>query len=175
MKKKSFLAGLAAICVFGSVAFALTNSGWPYASQIWPGVGPKRNIVQFALGAAAAGGNSGFYPGVTNTNPLGSSSLRFSNVYTTLLNVSGAVTLAGAISGATTITAAGPVIANGGVTIYNSTAPRTATAMASIYTTYSPGTGTLFFNSTDNGICISTGLTQTTIAAATAPTTACGH
>jgi hypothetical protein len=108
MKKKSFLFGLGVICLLGSIAFALTNSGWPYASQIWPGVGSKRNIVQFALGAVAAGGNSGFYPGVTNTNPLGSSSLRFSNVYTTLLNVSGASTLTGAITASGGMVASAP-------------------------------------------------------------------
>lgn len=46
-------------------------------------------------------------PTTTATQALGTSSLRFSNIYTTLLNVSGATTFAGAISGMTSIL--GPV------------------------------------------------------------------
>ena len=171
MKKKSFLFGLGAICLLGSIAFALTNSGWPYASSIWFGLGPKRNIVQFALGAVAAGGNSGFYPGVTNTNPLGSSSLRFSNVYTTLLNVSGAATLSGSTTQTGSLTVTGLTTTNGLLQLTVSTAPRTATAVGLL----TISTGTVIYNLTDNGICVATATNQASFVASSAPTTACGH
>lgn len=64
----------------------------------WTGSGSRRNTVEFSIAASAPGSAASFLPGTTNTNALGSSSLRFSNVYTTLLNVSGASTMTGAVT-----------------------------------------------------------------------------
>ena len=86
---------LAGILGLSAVAFAAINSGFPYAVAQWPGFGPKRGIVQFAITGTSNTSSANFVPGVTNTNALGTSSLRFSNVYTTALDISGTATLTG--------------------------------------------------------------------------------
>lgn len=161
MKKKLLI--IAASLLGLASVFAAVNSGFPFANQQWTGYGNQRGVVQWIIGATAAGNQSDFYPGVNNSNNIGTSALRPATIYTTALNVSGATTQTGNLN------------LSGGLTLFNSTAPRTANNVASIYTTYSPSTGTLFYDSTDAGLCFSTGLVQSSIVAATAPTTACGH
>ncbi len=168
MKRFKVLGLLAGLLGVAALAIG-AGTQYPYFHARWFGMGSKNNTEQFSINTPSAGASAVLTPGVTNTNALGSSSLRFSNVFTTLLNASGAITAG------SSLTAAGTVVGNGGFTVFNSTAPRTATDVASIYTTYSPSTGTWFYNSTDKGMCYSTGTTQVTIAAATAPATACGH
>lgn len=95
------------------VVLAVATLAWAGTVYIhtWTGSGSRRNTVEFAIAASAPGSAAAFLPGTTNTNALGSSSLRFSNVYTTLLNVSGATTQTGAL------TVTGVLSADGGAKI----------------------------------------------------------
>lgn len=102
MKKLSlFVAGLLGVV-------ALAWAGYPYYAQTWNGTGTRRNTVEFSIQTPSAGAAAIFAPGTTDTNALGSTSLRFSNVFTTLLNVSGATTLTGAITASGGIVASAP-------------------------------------------------------------------
>lgn len=93
---KKILAGLLVVAGLSGALFAAINSGFPYANQTWQGYGNKRNIVQFTIRALTEGASSDLVPGVTNTNALGSTSLRFSGVYSVLLNATGNFTLGAA-------------------------------------------------------------------------------
>jgi hypothetical protein len=129
-------------------AFAI-GSTFPYYHQRWLGTGTTRNTEQFSIQTPSAGAAAIFVPGTTNTNALGSSSLRFSNVYTTALNTSG------------------PITAGAGQAVIVSTSPRGALAVASLYSSYTIPAGTVFFNSTSNVLCVSSGTAQTSITVST--------
>lgn len=113
--KKNILTILA---LFGlsAVAFAV-GSTFPYYHHRWLGTGTTRNTEQFSIQTPSAGASAIFVPGVTDTNALGSTALRFSNVYSVLGNYSGAVTFGGgsyAVVPATeTIASGGTITANG--------------------------------------------------------------
>ena len=160
--KKKILIGLG-VLAFAATIFAAVNSGFPFASQQWPGYGPKRNIVQFVITAASNGASSDLLPGVTGTNSLGTSVLRFLNIFTTNINVSGTSTLTGTVT-------AGRV--NFGVQL--STAPRTSSTLVF------NSTGTIAFDTTDGYLCVSTGSAQSSfVQVSTSPLAggyaACGH
>ncbi len=147
--------------IVGLAIGAYAANQFPYYAQKWEGTGSRYKTTEFYIGTPSSGAAAIFAPGTTNVNALGSTSLRFSNVYTTLLNTSGAATLSGAV----TATSATNVLG-----VYISTAPRSSVTVAAL--TFS--TGTFFYNSTTNSLCYSTATTQTSVVAASAPTTACG-
>lgn len=94
-RKKTLLsvAGLMAVAVLGFAA----GTQYPYYIAPFRGMGARNNTLEFAVQVPSAGAAAIFAPGTTNTNALGSTALRFSNVFTTLLNASGAITASGGI------------------------------------------------------------------------------
>ena len=144
------LAGLLAVAAYVYAA------AYPYYHSRWLGMGSKQNTEQFSIQTPSSGASAILVPGVTNTNALGTTALRFSNVFSTLLN------------------SAGPITGGAGFAVIVSTAPRTANAVAALYTAYTIPAGTQFFDSTSNVTCISSGTVQTSITVSTG-TGACPH
>lgn len=95
MKRSKVLGLLAGILGLAGMLYA-AGTQYPYFHMRYMGMGSKNNTEQFSINTPSAGASAVFTPGVTNTNALGSTSLRFSNVFTTLLNTSGAATIGGA-------------------------------------------------------------------------------
>ncbi len=147
-----------------AVGNAVEQAGWITG---WLGKGSRRNTREFSITSGSSIGAANFVPGTDNTNALGTSSLRFSNVFSTLLNISGAATLS------STLAVTGPITASAGVGVINSTAPRTAAAITTLYGTYTIPAGTVFLNTTNTFLCHSTGTVQTSIVQSTSPTTPC--
>lgn len=138
------------------VASVVWAARYPLYHDRWLGTGTKNATEQFSIQTPSAGASAIFVPGVTNTNALGTTALRFSNVFSILGNFSG------------------PITASGGVGVVQSTAPRTSvTTVATLYATYTIPAGTVFLNTTNNFLCHSTGTVQTSIVQSTSPTTAC--
>ena len=153
MKKKwAFLGGLALASLIAGFSLAAVFNEAGFITGWW-GKGSRNNTMQFAITSGASIGAANFVPGVDNTNALGTSALKFSDVQTYDLSVSDHLTVGGLLQ----------------LTV--STAPRTANAVAAM--TIAPGT--VIYNSTDLGLCHSTGSVQSSFVASTAPTTACGH
>ena len=134
--------------LFG-IGIALLGLGVLFGDTTWDtlwritGSGSRRNTVEFAITAPAVGSAASFLPGATNANSIGSTSLRVLKLWT------------------------GTIDAAGGVAMLVSTAPRTAVGVTSVYSTYSPPAGTLFYDSTDGVLCISSGTLQTSITVST--------
>lgn len=149
MKRSKALGLLAGVLGLAGIICA-AGTQYPYFHTRWLGMGALRNTEQFSINTPSAGASAIFSPGTNNTNALGSSSLRFSNVYTTLMNVSGAMTVSGAGS------LAG--ITNSGT--------RIATP-----TTYTMGTGTTCTPTSEFGLFTSTGGAITVTATPTIATT----
>ncbi len=143
--KKSLYLFLGAVFV-ASVVWA---ARYPLDAETWLGTGAKQKIVQFAIRTASAGASAAFVPGVDNTNALGTSSLRFSNVFSELGNFEG------------------PITGAAGMAVIVSTAPRTAAAVASLYSAYTIPAGTVYYNSTSGVMCVSSGTVQTSITVST--------
>lgn len=76
----------------------------------WTGKGSRRSNVEFKITSGSSLGVANLVPGATNTNALGTSSLRFSNIYSVLGDFSGAFTATGDVSMSGTVTATGPLV-----------------------------------------------------------------
>jgi hypothetical protein len=87
MKRNHLLAAFAALLLGVVVVWAASGD-----IEIWTGMGSRRNTVEFKIATPTIGSPSVFVPGTNNANALGTTALRFSNIYTTLLNVSGLIT-----------------------------------------------------------------------------------
>jgi hypothetical protein len=111
----------------------------------WFGKGSRNNTYQFKITSGNSIGAANLVPGTDNTNALGTSSLRFSNVYGVLGNFSG------------------PITSSAGASVVTSSAPRTAAAVAALYSAYTIPAGTPFLDTTLNVFSVSTGTAQTTI------------
>lgn len=148
-----FMLGLA-VGVFGANQF-------PYFAQRWEGTGSRYKTTEFYIGTPSAGSACIFAPGATNTNDLGSSSLRFRNIYGVGLNTSGNTTLGDAATDVVTLT--------GLTQLQVSTGPRTNVTPTAA--------GQLIFNSTGVELCVSSGTTITSwvrVSSGTS-TTACAN
>lgn len=154
-KKSGFLAAALGVVLGVSLAYAAT---YPYLIAPYRGMGARHNTLEFAIQVPSAGAAAIFAPGTTNTNALGSTLLRFSNVFTTLLNVSGLATFSGGLT-----------VSQANVSVQLSTAPRTSTTL--VY----GSTGTLVFNTTDNYLVISTSSNQASFVIVSSTFTASAH
>lgn len=107
---KSYGITAAALLVAVGIGIA-AGTQYPYHHSRWFGLGSKQNTEQFSINTPSAGASAVFTPGVTNTNALGSSSLRFSNIFSVLGSFSGNMIVTPpsteTISSAATITANG--------------------------------------------------------------------
>lgn len=85
--------------VFGLVVgVAALIWAYPYPNIHWTGYGEGSNrTAGFRIQTPSAGSVPVFVPTANNTFALGTTALRFSNVFTTLMNVSGAITASGGI------------------------------------------------------------------------------
>lgn len=61
------------------------------------GTGARRDTIEFQFVEPTAGSAMNMVPGVTNTNALGTSSLRWSDIQTTNLTVAGTLTASGGV------------------------------------------------------------------------------
>lgn len=93
MKRSKALGLLAGLLGLAGILYA-AGTQYPYFIAPFRGMGSRNNTVEFAVQVPSAGAAAIFAPGTTNTNALGSTSLRFSNVFTQLLNVAGTATVA---------------------------------------------------------------------------------
>lgn len=142
MKKWLFTGFIALACAV--IVYAATGT-----IVTWTGMGSRRNTVEFTIESASIGSAAAFLPGTDNTNALGSASKRFSNIY------------------AAAATIDSPITATASLTVVRSTAPRTAVGVAALYAAYTIPAGTLFIDSTNNVLCMSSGTAQTSITVST--------
>jgi hypothetical protein len=136
----------------------------------WTGMGSRRNTVEVTLESPSLGSAANLLPGTDNTNALGSSTKRWSDMQTVLATIGGTATLSGAtnIAGATTITAlltASTTTLTGGFAPWSHPTPR-----ASLIPTT---TGQIVRNSTSGGFCYSTGTSAGAWVVLSATTTVC--
>jgi hypothetical protein len=133
-------------------------------------MGSRRNTVEVTLESPSLGSAANLLPGTDNTNALGSSTKRWSDMQTVLATIGGTATLSGAtnIAGATTMTGlltASTTTLNGGFAPWGN-----ATPDASLTPTT---TGQIVRNTTSGGFCYSTGIAPSSWVLLTSSTTAC--
>jgi hypothetical protein len=139
---RAFMAGLLTAIPF-TASFARLTGTQPARTA------PDTSCVGRTGAEICVDSDGNFIPTTTNDTSLGTSSLRWANGYYTLIN------------------SAGPITASAGVGVIVSTAPRTAVAVAALYSAYTIPAGTVFYNSTNSVLCVSSGTVQTSIVVST--------
>jgi hypothetical protein len=153
LKNQTARAGFVVALVAVSLAYAATGTIWTLT-----GKGSRRNTVEFSIESPTVGTAAKFLPGTDNTNALGSSTLRFSDVQTVLATIGGATTISGLLTASTTTL-------TGGFAPWGYPAPDAGL----IPTT----TGQIVRNTTSGGFCYSTGTAASSWVLLTSSTTAC--
>ncbi len=163
MKKYLYLALAAGACALAGFTVGYTASG-----DIWNlhkgGSAHDTPIVQIPVAGTS------LLPGTDNDFALGSSTKRWSGIWAYDLTLADDLTVADDLAVTDGLTVGGTsTLQRVTYGLQLSTAPRTSTTLVF------NSTGTLVYNSTDAGLCVSTGSNQTSFVASSAPTTACGH
>lgn len=127
--------------IVGIAVGVFAANQFPYYAQKWEGTGNRYKTTEFYIGTPSAGAAAIFAPGTTNVNDLGSSALRFRNMYGVGLDISGNTTLGDAATDVITFT--------GLTQLQVSATPRSSITPTAA--------GQLIFNSTGKELCMSTG------------------
>ena len=146
---RNYINRLNGYVVFAFMLMAVTVFADSVRRNTIMGTAARRNTVEWDFVEPSAGSAMNLVPGTDNTNSIGTSSLRIKDFR------------------AVTATFTGPITANAGVSLFTSTAPRTAVGVAALYSAYTLPAGTVFYNSTSGVLCVSSSTAQSSITVST--------
>ena len=175
MKRKLFSVAVAGL-LFGAIIGPLVAGvGYPVIVSSWLGDGAKRNTVQYQIRIPSSGSSAQFVPGTDNTNPLGTSSLRFSDVQTYDLTAADDVVVSDDLAVTDDITAADITVTGTSTLARSSFGIQLSSAPKTSVTLVFNSTGTLVYNTADLELCISTSSNQNSFVVVGSMTITCTH